>query len=422
MPRSTFVLSLYAITLFCISLTPLHAKDTSLTRPSTVRESIGVNIHFTDPQPGEMDMLEAAGFGWVRMDFAWGATEKTKGVYDFSHYDTLMSELKKHHMRALLILDYGNDIYGAGGKPPYDDIGRAAFARWAVAAITHFRNRGVLWELWNEPNGDWFWPHHSADDYAKLLVTVGSAVKSAAPNELFIGPAMSGFDPNYLETCLKAGALNYWDAVSVHPYRQNEPESAYLDYNNFKTLIARYAPPGKTIPIISGEWGYSVSWGNYTDQRQGDYIVREFLSNIAYGIPLSIWYDWHDDGTDPKNAENNFGTVRYPYHSGQTPVYDPKPAYLACKTLGQILGDFHFDGTETTDGKQTDHALRFAHNHDRRWAAWTSAPQPHDITIPIPKGIYSLWNEQGQKRLSVTAGDRGLTIAVSGSPIYIEAN
>ena len=37
---------------------------------AAVPEGLGVNIHFTDPRPGEMEMLAAAGFRWVRMDFS----------------------------------------------------------------------------------------------------------------------------------------------------------------------------------------------------------------------------------------------------------------------------------------------------------------------------------------------------------------
>jgi len=54
-----------------------------------VPEGLGVNIHFTDPKPGEMDMLSQGGFRWVRMDFAWDATERERGRYDFSAYDRL---------------------------------------------------------------------------------------------------------------------------------------------------------------------------------------------------------------------------------------------------------------------------------------------------------------------------------------------
>ena len=33
---------------------------------SAIRQGLGVNIHFTDPEPGEIKMIAAAGFRWVR--------------------------------------------------------------------------------------------------------------------------------------------------------------------------------------------------------------------------------------------------------------------------------------------------------------------------------------------------------------------
>src|SRR5215831_6602849 len=59
----------------------------------TVPDALGVNIHFTDPRRGEMKMLSEGGFRWVRMDFSWSRTEKTKGEYDFAPYDRLLSAL-----------------------------------------------------------------------------------------------------------------------------------------------------------------------------------------------------------------------------------------------------------------------------------------------------------------------------------------
>ena len=50
---------------------------------SEIPAGFGVNIHFTDPRPGEMKMLAAAGFRWVRMDLKWDATESEPGRYDF---------------------------------------------------------------------------------------------------------------------------------------------------------------------------------------------------------------------------------------------------------------------------------------------------------------------------------------------------
>jgi hypothetical protein len=73
-----------------------------------VPDGLGVNIHFTDPRPGEMEMLAGAGFKFVRMDFTWGGTERKKGEYDFARYEALLKSLEPHGIRALFILDYAN--------------------------------------------------------------------------------------------------------------------------------------------------------------------------------------------------------------------------------------------------------------------------------------------------------------------------
>jgi hypothetical protein len=50
---------------------------------ATLNGTWGVNIHFTQQQPGELDMLRR-GFGVTRMDFTWASIETELGVYDFS--------------------------------------------------------------------------------------------------------------------------------------------------------------------------------------------------------------------------------------------------------------------------------------------------------------------------------------------------
>jgi hypothetical protein len=49
----------------------------------TVPDALGVNIHFTDPEPGEMKMLAQGGFRWVRMDLAWAGTERDRASTTF---------------------------------------------------------------------------------------------------------------------------------------------------------------------------------------------------------------------------------------------------------------------------------------------------------------------------------------------------
>jgi polysaccharide biosynthesis protein PslG len=385
----------------------------------TVRSEVGVNIHFTDAQPGEMDMLSGAGFGFVRMDFIWQSTETAPGVYDFSHYDRLLGDLEKRGMRALWILDYGNPLYD-GGKQPYTDAGREAFAKWAVAAVTHFKGHHILWEMWNEPNYSW-----SAPDYITLALVTGQAIRQAEPGETYIGPAEAGTDPHFLETCFQAGLLNYWQAVSVHPYRVGPPEAATREYTQIRALIAKYEPAGANIPVISGEWGYTVMPAGHTysfvtsDALQASYFDREVLTNLEDGIPLSIWYDWRNDGDNPADTESNFGLVRHEYQAGQTPVFDPKPSYLAAKTLLTTLGDYRFSRTIPVAVSPDALLFSFATKHDRRYAAYTTSSSPETVVLPIPVGNYTVLGISGNVEETMTADRFGLPLTLTGDPQFV---
>lgn len=382
----------------------------SLKIPPTVGNGLGVNIHFCDPKPGEMAMLRDAGFKWVRMDFHWGGTEREKGRYDFRAYERLLKSLDAHGMRAMLILDYGNPLYDEG-LSPHTEAGRQAFARWAAAAAVHFKGRGILWEMWNEPNIHFWKPKPNPDDYAKLALEVGKALRQAAPGEPYIGPATSEIDLKFLESCFKAGLLEYWSAVSVHPYRQGGPESAAADYKRLREMIARYAPPGREIPILAGEWGYSAAWKNSTEAKQGKMLAREFLTNLSDGIPLTIWYDWHDDGTDTKDPEHHFGTVANRYFSGRDPVYDPKPAYLAAKILSTLLSGCKFEKRMASD--KDDCVLQFSRKDHSVFVAWTTAKEPRTVAIPFGKGRFLATDHLGR---ALPPAENEITL--TDAPVY----
>ena len=53
----------------------------------------GVNIHFTEPKPGELQQVGQA-FRFVRIDFSWAAIETSKGIYSFAAYDSLLVQLQ----------------------------------------------------------------------------------------------------------------------------------------------------------------------------------------------------------------------------------------------------------------------------------------------------------------------------------------
>ena len=410
------ILALAPLAAFCA---PAGAGDgAAFLRPgSPVESRLGVNIHFTSPREGEMKSLAAAGFRWIRMDFNWGSTERIQGQYDFSAYDKLLAALEPQGIRALLILDYSNKLYDQG-LSPYTPAGRAGFARWAAAAARHFKGRGILWEMYNEPNIGFWKPSPKADDYIALARETGQALREAAPEELYCGPATSGMDLAFLEKCFQAGLLDYWCAVTVHPYRQEAPETVGDDYRQLRVLIQRYAPPGRQIPILSGEWGYSSAWKHYDQDRQGRYLPRQWLVNCSQDIPLSIWYDWHDDGTKADDSEHHFGTVLHPYRQGQDPVYEPKPAYLAAKTLAAQLQGFRFNKRLSLPDSQ-DWLLIFTREQEIRLAAWTTSKTPRQVRLPFRGGKFAVTGHLGQPAAALEATAEGLPITLTEEVQYL---
>ena len=366
-----------------------------------------------------MEMLAASGARWARMDFVWGEIEKAPSEYDFSKYDSLVDTLESYGISPYFIFDYYNKLYD-NGMSPYTEEGRQAFAQWAAASVAHFRGRGVIWEIYNEPNFQFWRPKPNVKDYIVLALEVGEAIRIAAPGEVYIGPASALIDFRFLEACFKAGLLNYWSAVSVHPYRQRDPESVAEEFGQLRQLIAAYAARGKQIPIIAGEWGYSCTWNwkGMDEVKQGKLLPREFLNDLANGVPVTIWYDWHDDSADPKDPESHFGIVRFPYEPGSHPVYRPKPAYLALQTLTRVLSGYQFSRRLPAGGPD-DYVLLFTKGRDARLVAWTASSANHEVIIPAGRARFSVTDHLGQSLKSARAHKGKLGITLTDAPQYL---
>jgi hypothetical protein len=368
----------------------------------TVADSFGLCIHFTDPKPGEMKMLTDTGARWIRIEIPWDRTETSKGQYDFSAYDRLMANLQQFNMHALFILfSYGNKLYD-NGQSPYTDSGRQAFAQWAVALVQHFQGRGVIWEMWNEPE-DGFWkPKGNVDDYIKLALAVGQALRKAAPAEIYVGPDPSSFVYSFLEPCFKAGLLNYWSAVTIHGYRQAFPETITADYRSLRSLIAKYAPAGKQIPIINSEWGYAINWGFVgSEENQAGLFVRTLLTDLAAGIPLTFWYQWYGDPTA--------------LTKGLYPVLDPRPSYFAARNMTSVLNGYRFD--RQLPANAGDWLLQFRNGSKTIVAAWTVG-NSHPVTVPA-NGRFRVIGTAGQALPDAASSGRGVPITLTQAPQYL---
>jgi polysaccharide biosynthesis protein PslG len=352
--------------------------------PLTLPAGVGTHTNSYQLQERELDMMAAAGFKFLRIGFEWSRIEREKSKFDWSYCDMLITQMARHGLRPYCILAFSNPLYeksvfwassdphkaGSYTAAPQHPESVAAYARWAAAATTRFRGRNVIWEIWNEPNNLWFWhPKVDVAQYTTLALAAAKAMRAADPQAYIVGPATSHFDWNFLEAFLKSGALDYFDAVDVHPYPDAPdgspaaPETVAGDFARLRELIKRCAPAGKAIPILSGEWGYATVDGISLETQAG-YIARMQLSNLLHGVPISIWYDFKNDGANPAYNEDNFGTV--------THNLTPKPSYFAIQTLTRELSGYHIVRRYDT-GNTADFVLVLTNPAGAtKLAAWTT--------------------------------------------------
>lgn len=335
-----------------------------------VGEGWGVNLGFYDLTKTDETRLRESGLKWVRRDLTWNQVETKKGVYDFAPWDRLLDSLERiGGVRPVFILSYGNDLYQEGS--PRSPEARAAFVRFVEAALARYKGRRIVWEMWNEPNGPEYWhPTPSPDEYAALAKDVAASFAKAAPNEALVGPALAGVDFSYLEAVAKAGGLKGFDGITIHPYRPMEPESVIPDVARVKALVARHGSPN--VPILSGEWGYSAAGGGMTEEKQGDYAARQHLALLVAGVPMAIWYNWRNNGPDPKKEIENYGLV-------VSPSDQPKPAFLAVQALNASLGGFRYQ-SRLAQERADDWVLLFERNGRPGVAAWTTGA-PHETEV-----------------------------------------
>lgn len=382
----------------------------------------GVNVHWTSPLPGEMTMLSASGFKFLRMGLHWSVIETQKGIYNFTDYDIFVATLDKYGMKASLTFDFTNPLYD-GGMSPCSEEGRKAFAAYATAGVKRYQGKGYFWEMYNEPNNAFWKPAPNVTDYTLLALTVGASLKASVPSETFMGPCTSGFDWDFIESTFKGGVLKYFDCVSIHPYRGTYPETATPDYQKLRQLVNQYSP-GKNIPIVSSEWGYASSFPTIGMSMQAQYVVRILLNNLASGVNFSVIYDWHDDGTNATYSEDNFGTVYFPYYPNQTNVFDPKPAYLAVKTLTTYLAGYEFDN-QVHQNWPDDFVLNFHNKFSgaNAFAVWTTETTNHTIEFNLPVAkeacyhVIEMYGNENGKLCSATSGL--LTVNASCNVVYL---
>lgn len=298
-----------------------------------IPDGFGVQVHTHASIPTvHLQGVADAGFKVVRTNLYWPHTEREQRVYDWSALDPLFAEMKRLGLRPLIILGFSNGLYeprvtvtSVLTKTPVERNGAPssqatieAFARWAAAAAEHFKAYDVMWEIWNEPDYYYFWaPKPDPRMYAALAEHACKAIRKVDPDAVVMGPGSAHVPTGYPEKeawwrlAVSPGLADCLTAVSVHPYADGEPPPEWMltGWQRFGQFLKTQL--GTSVPTVSSEMGFSTYQRKRTvsERDQGAYIVRYYLINLLSKVPVTIYYDWRNDGTDPREKEHNFGMV-----------------------------------------------------------------------------------------------------------------
>lgn len=365
--------------------------------PSSNPFMIGIMTH--TPTDEGVRLIKKGGIAWVRDEMYWSDIEKTKGKLALTkENERYINQLFKAGIQPLLVLDYSNEFYDHGTYPSSSQAIQA-FVNYCTFIARCFKGKIHAYEIWNEWNGGCGMRKEDGygepEGYVALLKQVYPALKKIDPSLVILAGGMADSGSNWsnpwLEKACKLGMLDYCDGLSIHPYcfseghEQGIPEKRFIE--RCKSIFKILKSYKLNMPVYITE----IGWPTH-DHKNGsstiesaNYLARTYLLSATIPQIKGVWwYDWKDDGLDPKEQEHNFGIV---YNN-----LTPKPAYFFLQDVSAFLKEYRFE-ERTSVGNDSVYILRFRNAKNQpAWAAWSITPNnPMPILIssknPLPVSI-----------------------------------
>lgn len=229
----------------------------------------------------------------VRDGVGWTEIEKSPGVYQFTSPGAKwMDTVIDNGFPVTLLFDNTNPLYD-GGKTPYTDAGRAAYAKYIVATLERFPRVKTI-EIGNEYNAFNFVSGPVLDDgyparqkyYYEMLKTVYTAVKSSHPDVRILGGAAIAVPVGYFKQLFALGGLNYMDGIVIHPYT-TDPEQLEKQLG-----VLRAAMGAGVKPIHVTEFAQELD----SVPDTADYLVKSVAVMASAGVAEADWYALRQQG------------------------------------------------------------------------------------------------------------------------------
>lgn len=278
----------------------------------------------------DLEGIAATGASYLRFDLPWSFIEEQPGDFRWHEFDRIIDDAHACGLEVVGLLTYSPVWARAPGTsehaPPLDVDDFAAFV---AEAVRRYAPRGVeAWEVWNEPNADFFWePAPDPAAYTELLIAAYEAVKSVDADATVVSgglaPVPDALDgetispATFVEGMYAAGAGGHFDALGHHPYSfpalpDEDDDTGFGQTRRLHDLMEENGDGDKRI--WGTEFGVPTGSAGFPTTFVAESATAGYDAWRAWPFtgPL-LWYTYRDPGTDPSDPEDNFGLVTADY-------------------------------------------------------------------------------------------------------------
>jgi len=365
-------------------------KEVPARRSSQLSDGFGVNL----PLPREPRLpwnqvwwtrLFDSGVKWVRLGqyentsdkTSWDWVERRPGVYHvLPEVDEAVRSLAENGISIEMQLCYGNPLYhgdrasrpkhiepaptniGPEDHPPNpifnglnteDEI--QGFLNYTRFMVDRYKGKVQGWELWNEPDIEYWQPHVTTNQelvakgkqYSAALCRFADVVHQIDPASKVIFGGTSSVDAVFALAAI-ASCPEKIDVMAYHAYPgyggNHPPEAvdALVGADTFREAVLHVPGVRKDIEFWDSEWNVIPRWRNSNESVQARYLPRYYLLAKAQHVNGFLWE--FIPGTDG-NEGDQYGLLHGEISSSDR--FKPREAYRALQVTSALFGQTHRD-------------------------------------------------------------------------------
>jgi endoglucanase len=250
-------------------------------------------IAYTYYSPSEYTEMRQAGADSVRMNIAQdGADSDNKQYFDQQWFDTAISAVHAARAAGLsVIVSIQNEAQtGSAGSPLPNEGTRHV---WKRLARIFGHDRGVLFELYNEPNlrpGSSPYQRPSAEDWAQWADAMNKAlavVRDLGATNVIVADGL--VSAQQLTGAPKLDDPLHQVAYASHPYPSGATEAIGAYNETAQAWDEKFGEFAKKEPVIVTEWGP----GYFCDSNAAQAVLNflGYLQQHRVGLEAVAW-DW----------------------------------------------------------------------------------------------------------------------------------